>query len=49
MTNISQDDSLTKHEQILRYIESLKVGNKISVRKIAKDMEVSEGTAYRDF
>ena len=47
MTNISQDDSLTKHEQILRYIESLKVGNKISVRKIAKDMEVSEGTAYR--
>lgn len=40
-------DALTKHEQILRYIESLKVGSKISVRKTAKDMEVSEGTAYR--
>ncbi|OEH84482.1 hypothetical protein BHU72_09760 [Desulfuribacillus stibiiarsenatis] len=37
----------TKHEQILRYIEDLPVGNKISVRRIAKDLEVSEGTAYR--
>ncbi len=41
------NDSMTKHEQILRYIESLKIGTKISVRKTAKDMEVSEGTAYR--
>lgn len=40
-------DSLTKHEQILRHIESLKLGSRISVRKIAKNMEVSEGTAYR--
>ncbi|MBF0738267.1 CBS domain-containing protein [Staphylococcus arlettae] len=38
---------MTKHEQILSYIESLSVGQKISVRKIAKDLEVSEGTAYR--
>lgn len=37
----------TKHEQILLYIESLKVGNKISVRQIAKELNVSEGTAYR--
>jgi len=37
----------TKHEQIIRYIEDLPVGNKISVRRIAKDLEVSEGTAYR--
>jgi len=37
----------TKHEQILRHIESLKVGTKISVRQIAKDLSVSEGTAYR--
>lgn len=37
----------TKHEQILRYIEDLPVGNKISVRRIAKDLDVSEGTAYR--
>ncbi len=42
-----QGDSLTKHEQILRYIEGLKIGSKISVRKTAKDLEVSEGTAYR--
>ncbi|ARU59733.1 hypothetical protein CBW65_00740 [Tumebacillus avium] len=39
--------STTKHEQILKYIEDLEVGNKISVRQIAKVMEVSEGTAYR--
>ncbi|MCG0314031.1 MAG: CBS domain-containing protein, partial [Calditerricola sp.] len=37
----------TKHEQILQYIESLDVGTKISVRQIARDMGVSEGTAYR--
>lgn len=40
-------ESATKHEQILKYIEGLAVGTKISVRKIAKEMEVSEGTAYR--
>ena len=40
-------ESTTKHEQIIRYIEGLKIGVKISVRKIAKEMEVSEGTAYR--
>ncbi|WP_411953646.1 DRTGG domain-containing protein [Alkalibacillus sp. S2W] len=37
----------TKHEQILNYIESLSVGSKISVRAIAKELDVSEGTAYR--
>jgi len=37
----------TKHEQILQYINSLPVGEKISVRQIAKEMGVSEGTAYR--
>ncbi|GBF11761.1 cobalt-dependent inorganic pyrophosphatase [Tepidibacillus sp. HK-1] len=37
----------TKHEQILRYIEELPVGTKISVRQMAKELEVSEGTAYR--
>lgn len=37
----------TKHEQILAFIDSLKVGNKISVRQIAKELNVSEGTAYR--
>ncbi|OIK08527.1 hypothetical protein BIV60_25925 [Bacillus sp. MUM 116] len=37
----------TKHEQILQYIDDLPVGEKISVRQIAKAMNVSEGTAYR--
>ncbi|MBI5974230.1 DRTGG domain-containing protein [Staphylococcus canis] len=38
---------MTKHEQIIKHIENLSVGQKISVRKIAKDLDVSEGTAYR--
>lgn len=37
----------TKHEQILRHIVALKPGSKISVRKMAREMDVSEGTAYR--
>lgn len=37
----------TKHDQILSYIESLPVGERISVRSIAKNLSVSEGTAYR--
>ncbi|PSL44087.1 putative transcriptional regulator [Salsuginibacillus halophilus] len=37
----------TKHEQILQHISTLTVGEKISVRRIAKAMNVSEGTAYR--
>ncbi len=47
MEVIGRNDTLTKHEQILRHIESLGVGTHISVRRIAKDMDVSEGTAYR--
>ncbi|OCA81831.1 CBS domain-containing protein [Pradoshia sp. D12] len=37
----------TKHEQILAYIDELPIGQKISVRQIAKALTVSEGTAYR--
>ena len=37
----------TKHEQILQYIDGLPIGEKISVRQIAKALNVSEGTAYR--
>ena len=37
----------TKHDLILSYIEQLPVGEKISVRGIAKQLKVSEGTAYR--
>ena len=37
----------TKHELILRYIKGLSVGEKISVRQVARVLSVSEGTAYR--
>ncbi|MGI5857729.1 MAG: DRTGG domain-containing protein [Tepidanaerobacteraceae bacterium] len=38
---------MTKHAQILEYIKKLKVGSKISVRRLASELRVSEGTAYR--
>ncbi|MFT8363277.1 MAG: DRTGG domain-containing protein [Sporolactobacillus sp.] len=37
----------TKHDQIISYIEKLAIGSKISVRNTAKELGVSEGTAYR--
>lgn len=37
----------TKHDLIIQYIESLPIGDKISVRGIAKHLKMSEGTAYR--
>lgn len=37
----------SKHQKILDYIKTLPIGNKISVRQVAKDLKVSEGTAYR--
>lgn len=37
----------TKYEKITQYIESLSVGTRLSVRQIAQDLDVSEGTAYR--
>jgi predicted transcriptional regulator len=39
--------SQTKHQQILSFIEGLAIGSKVSVRFIAKELDVSEGTAYR--
>ena len=38
---------MTKHQQLLRHIQDLPVGHKISVRQVAKALDVSEGTAYR--
>ncbi|QXM06468.1 DRTGG domain-containing protein [Crassaminicella indica] len=38
---------MTKNEHIIKYIKELPVGSKISVRKIAQDLDVSEGTAYK--
>lgn len=47
--NNIQTETMTKHELILNYIQSLDVGTRISVRTIAKDLKVSEGTAYKAF
>lgn len=44
---MSPPEQSTKHEQIIRHIEQLEVGSRISVRKIAQELDVSEGTAYR--
>lgn len=38
---------MSKHEEIIKHIRSLEVGTKISVRSIAQQLGVSEGTAYR--
>lgn len=38
---------MSKHQEIIKYITSLDVGTKISVRSIANDQGVSDGTAYR--
>lgn len=38
---------MSKHEEIIKYITSLEVGTKISVRSIASELGVSDGTAYR--
>ena len=37
----------TKHDQIIQYIMGLEAGAAISVRKIARELGVSQGTAYR--
>jgi predicted transcriptional regulator len=37
----------TKHEQIIQYIKNLPIDARISVRSIARNLKVSEGTAYR--
>jgi Predicted transcriptional regulator containing CBS domains len=47
MASVSGMDTSTKREQILQYIETLNIGEKISVRAIAKVLGVSEGTAYK--
>ena len=39
--------SSTKHSLLLEYIKSLKPNNKVSVRLLAREFKVSDGTAYR--
>ena len=38
---------MSKHEEILNYIEELEIGKQVSVRGIANRMGVADGTAYR--
>ena len=37
----------TKHDIVIEYIEGLDVGEKVSVRQLARRMNISEGTVYR--
>ncbi|WP_372632082.1 DRTGG domain-containing protein [Cohnella sp.] len=45
--NDNHPNEPTKHELLLQYIRDLPIGTKIPVRQMARDKEVSEGTAYR--
>ncbi len=45
--NETSHGEATKHEQLLQYIRALPIGTKVSVRQMAKDKGVSDGTAYR--
>ncbi|EFQ57917.1 CBS-HotDog domain-containing transcription factor SpxR [Streptococcus downei] len=38
---------MTKHQEILDYLEGLPIGKQVSVRSISNHLSVSEGTAYR--
>lgn len=38
---------MSKHEEILTYIEKLDIGKQVSVRSIANRLKVADGTAYR--
>lgn len=38
---------MSKHEEILNYIEGLEIGKQVSVRGIGNRMSVADGTAYR--
>ncbi|MFC5647613.1 DRTGG domain-containing protein [Paenibacillus solisilvae] len=37
----------TKHERLIQYIQQVKIGTKLSVRTMAEELGVSEGTAYK--
>ena len=38
---------MSKHQQIIEFIEDLDVGEKVSVRLLSQKLSVSDGTAYR--
>lgn len=45
--NENNHNESTKHEQLLQHIRELPIGMKVSVRQMAKERGVSDGTAYR--
>ncbi|MBM7636160.1 CBS-HotDog domain-containing transcription factor SpxR [Streptococcus saliviloxodontae] len=38
---------MSKHQEILDYLENLEIGKRVSVRSISNHLRVSDGTAYR--
>lgn len=38
---------MSKHQEILDYLEQLAIGKRVSVRSISNHLQVSDGTAYR--
>ena len=38
---------MSKHQEVLNYLETMPVGRKVSVRSVANFLGISEGTAYR--
>lgn len=42
-----EEISMSKHQEILTYLENLPVGKRVSVRSISNYLGVSDGTAYR--
>lgn len=40
-------EAQTKHERLMAYIRRLEIGTKLSVRTMADELDVSEGTAYK--
>lgn len=42
-----KENSMSKHQEILSYLEELPVGKRVSVRSISNHLGVSDGTAYR--
>lgn len=38
---------MSKHQDILDYLEKLAIGKRVSVRSISNHLKVSDGTAYR--
>lgn len=45
----ASEETMTKHEMIIQYIQQLAIGTRISVRAVAKELNVSEGTVYKAF